>query len=48
MVPAFVGMLKEDRRRRGFTVGQVAYRIGVSPRRYFALEAGAAWPSFDT
>ena len=30
MVPAFVTMLKEDRRRRGFTVGQVAYRIGVS------------------
>ena len=48
MVPAFVTMLQEDRRRRGFTVGQAVYRIGVSSREYLALEAGSAWPSFGT
>lgn len=48
MVPSFVTMLQEDRRWRGSTVGQVAYRIGVSSREYLALEAGTAWPSFDT
>jgi transcriptional regulator with XRE-family HTH domain len=44
----FAAMLKRDRHRAGFTVGQVAWRLGVSPREYRELEAGTAWPSFDT
>lgn len=44
----FPGMLEQDRRRRGFTVGQVAWRIGVSPQKYRELEAGTSLPTFDT
>ena len=33
---------------RGFTVGQVAWRIGVKPQEYRALEAGERSPDFDT
>jgi hypothetical protein len=41
-------MLERDRRRRGFTVGQVAWRLAVSPREYRELEAGTSLPRFDT
>jgi DNA-binding XRE family transcriptional regulator len=44
----FPDMLAEDRRRRGFTVGQVAWRLGVSPREYRELEAGTSFPTLDT
>ncbi len=44
----FPDMLAEDRRRRGFTVGQVAWRLGVSPQGYRELEAGTGLPSFQT
>jgi transcriptional regulator with XRE-family HTH domain len=44
----FPDMLAEDRRRRGFTVGQVAWRLGVSPREYRKLEAGTSLPTFAT
>lgn len=44
---AFPEMLEQDRRRSGFSVGQVAWRLGVSPREYGELEAGARWPTFD-
>jgi hypothetical protein len=30
-------MLKEDRRRRAFTLGQVARRLGISPDEYREL-----------
>lgn len=48
MVAAFRSMLAEDRRRRGFTIGQVAWRLGITPDRYRALEAGEAIPDFET
>jgi transcriptional regulator with XRE-family HTH domain len=44
----FADMLERDRRRRGFTVGQVAWRLGVSPQEYRELEAGTGLPTFDT
>ena len=44
---SFPDMLAEDRQQAGFTVGQVAWRIGVSPAVYRELEAGTAWPSSD-
>jgi hypothetical protein len=48
MPGAFRSMLKEDRRRRGFTLGQVAWRLGISPVEYRGLEAGDAVPDFDS
>jgi transcriptional regulator with XRE-family HTH domain len=44
----FSDMLERDRRRRGFTVGQVAWRLGVSPQEYRELESGTTLPTFDT
>ena len=37
MLPA---MLEDDRRRAGWSMGQVAWRLGVSVRAYRELEAG--------
>lgn len=37
-------MLREDRQRCGFTVGQAASRFGVSPANYRELEAGTRCP----
>jgi hypothetical protein len=42
---AYPRMLEEDRRRNGFTVGQVAWRLGISPTEY---EAGESINDFDT
>ncbi len=33
-------MLQTDRERRGFTVGQAAWRVGVKPEEYRELKAG--------
>ena len=44
----FASMLRNDRARRGFTVGKAAWRIGVSQRHYRDLEAGAVFPTFET
>ena len=48
VVAMFRKMLEEDRRRAGWSVGQAAWRLGVSIREYRELEAGARSPSFDT
>jgi len=40
-------MLREDRRRNGFTVGQVAWRLGITPAEYRSLEAGAPIRDFE-
>jgi transcriptional regulator with XRE-family HTH domain len=48
MVPMYAAMLRSDRQRRGFTIGQVAWRLGVTPARYRELEAGTVFPNFDT
>jgi transcriptional regulator with XRE-family HTH domain len=47
-VAAFPKMLQEDRRRNGFTLGQVAWRLGITKAEYRALEAGSVFPDFDT
>jgi hypothetical protein len=41
-------MLEEDRKRAGWSVGQSAWRLGVSVREYRELEAGDRSPSFET
>jgi hypothetical protein len=43
-VAAFLALLRTDRVRRGFTVGQVAWRLGVKPQEYRELEAGTRSP----
>ncbi len=43
---ALPNMLRTDRERRGFTVGQAAWRIGVKPEEYRELEAGTLSPTF--
>ena len=45
MLPA---MLEHDRTRAGWSVGQAAWRLGVSVREYREIEAGERWPSFET
>jgi hypothetical protein len=40
-------MLEHDRRRAGWSVGQAAWRLGVSIREYRELEAGARSPTFE-
>jgi hypothetical protein len=41
-------MLAEDRQRAGWSVGQTAWRLGITVREYRELEAGERWPSFET
>jgi hypothetical protein len=45
---AFLNLLKKDHERRGFTIGQVAWRLGVKPREYRELEVGRRFQDFDT
>jgi predicted transcriptional regulator len=44
----FADMLRRDRERWELSVGQAAWRFGVSPAAYRELEAGTRSPSFDT
>jgi hypothetical protein len=41
-------MLEHDRKQADWSVGQAAWRLGVSIREYRELEAGAQAPSFET
>lgn len=41
-------MLEEDRRRAGWSIGQAAWRLGISVREYRELEVGAESPNFET
>jgi Helix-turn-helix domain len=41
-------MLEEDPKRAGWSVGQAAWRLGVTVREYREIEAGARTPSFGT
>jgi transcriptional regulator with XRE-family HTH domain len=41
-------MLERDRKRSGLTIAQVAWRVGVRPSQYRALEAGERRPTFET
>jgi transcriptional regulator with XRE-family HTH domain len=45
---AFPDLLRKDRERHGFTIGQVARQLGVKPQEYRELEAGKRSPDFDT
>jgi len=47
-VAAFPDLLKKDRQRHGFTVGQVAWGLGITSAEYRALEAGESFPDFET
>ena len=44
----FPKMLREDRERSGLTVDEIAWRLGVSRRKYRDLEAGKRFPSSVT
>jgi transcriptional regulator with XRE-family HTH domain len=47
-VAGFPKMLRQDRRRAGFTVDETARRLGVTRREYRELEAGKRSPTFAT
>ncbi len=47
-VAAFDNLLRQDRRRWGLSIGEAAWRFGVTRAEYRALEAGDLLPSFDT
>jgi hypothetical protein len=46
-VAAFPDLVRIDRERRGFTIGQNAWRLGVTPDEYPELEAGSRSPDFE-
>jgi transcriptional regulator with XRE-family HTH domain len=48
MAAAFGGILRRDRIRWGMTEAQAARRFGATIDFYRQLEAGPAWPSFET
>ena len=41
-------MLENDRKRAGWSVGQAAWRLGVTIREYRELETGTRSPSFES
>ena len=41
-------MLKDDRKRAGWSVEQAAWRLGIPVREYRELEAGGRSPNFET
>jgi DNA-binding XRE family transcriptional regulator len=41
-------MLEQARIRAGWSVGQAAWRLGVSVREYRGLDAGERWPNWET
>ncbi len=41
-------LLEQDRKQAGWSEGQAAWRLGVSPREYRELEAGTRSPTFET
>ncbi|HEX5936459.1 MAG TPA: helix-turn-helix transcriptional regulator [Actinomycetota bacterium] len=45
---ALPAMLKDDRTRAGWSVEQVALRLGVNVPAYRELEAGTRMPSWET
>ncbi|MDP9330315.1 MAG: helix-turn-helix domain-containing protein [Actinomycetota bacterium] len=44
----FGDMLHRDHERCRHSVGQAAWRLGVTRNEYRELEAGTRWPNFDT
>ncbi|MGI8616429.1 MAG: helix-turn-helix domain-containing protein [Actinomycetota bacterium] len=44
----FSDLLRRDRKQAGWSVGQAAWHLGVSPREYRELEAGTRSPNFET
>jgi len=41
-------MIEHGRYWRAFKVGQVVWRLGISPREYRGLVEREAWPTFET
>ena len=48
LVAMFRKMLEDDRLRAGWSIGQAAWRLGVSVREYREIEAGERSPSWKT
>jgi ribosome-binding protein aMBF1 (putative translation factor) len=48
VVEMFRKMLEEDRRRAGWSVGQAAWRLGITVREYREIEVGERWPNGET
>jgi transcriptional regulator with XRE-family HTH domain len=44
----FSDLLRRDRERFGLSIGQAAWRLGISIREYRDLEAGVRSPSVET
>jgi hypothetical protein len=47
-VAALPAMLEHDRKRAGSSIGQAAWRLGVSIREYREIEAGTRVPDRET
>jgi predicted transcriptional regulator len=47
-VAALPGMLEHDRKQAGWSVGQAAWRLGVSVREYREIEADERVPNRET
>jgi hypothetical protein len=47
-VAGFREMLEHDRKANGFTVGQVAWRLGITAAQYRELVERETWPDFRT
>ena len=41
-------MLEDNRKQGGWSVGQAAWRLGVSVQAYREIEAGARSPNWET
>ena len=39
------GMLEHDRKQAGWSVGQAAWRLGITVREYREIAAGEHWPN---
>jgi predicted transcriptional regulator len=44
----FSDLLRRDRERAGLSVGQAAWRLGISLAEYRRLEAAETWPDWET
>jgi hypothetical protein len=45
MPAGYIAMMIRDRARLGFSIGQAAWRLGITRQEYRELEARTRWPS---
>jgi transcriptional regulator with XRE-family HTH domain len=48
LAPMLGELLKRDRERASLSIGQAAWRLGLTPAAYRRLEEGKAWPDWET